>query len=197
MRNNEVWSTGTSFVDTDLKYAGEQNRYIVVSADPSDLRAARSAFAMLPEKGSTVAESRSGAVVPVLRPAAGSWQLIASFPAALLQDERSELLRGTLVELKSAALQFGHSGLKVTLASAARAEQIVEDWQLRQDGIEMDVQPAGKVSGFSLKLISPAGKVVREWRSYPGPTGLGLELQRHLGAPNFSHLGFENVRATG
>jgi hypothetical protein len=60
----------------------------------------------------------------------------------------------------------------------------------------MDLLPRDKIAAFSLRLVSPSGKAVREWKAYPGPVDLGLALRQCIGAPNFSHLGFESLHAT-
>jgi hypothetical protein len=56
--------------------------------------------------------------------------------------------------------------------------------------------PPDKVTDFSISLVSPLGKVVRVWKAYPGPVDLGLALRQYVDAPEFSHLGFDSVRAT-
>lgn len=182
LRDNQFWTTGESFVDPAFKYIGAQNRYVVVGADAAGMVAARNLFTALPEPDSTLNAAPPGAVrngvfghpPNNLR----GWKLIASVPSAMLNDGGDDLLRGTLVELKSAAFQFGSTGLDVRLAGDLRAGQIARDWSLQADGVQLDILPAGNVTDFSVRLISPGGKVVREWRTYPGPIDLGLALRQ-------------------
>jgi hypothetical protein len=200
LRSNEIWTTGLSFIDPALKYTGALNRYVVSGADAVGLAAARDRFTALPEKDSTLTTPPAGAVRNGVFGSApsnlGGWQLIATVPSDLLRDGGDDLLRGTLVELKSAALQFSGAGLVVRLAGDDRAVPIARDWSLQQDGVRLDILPQDKVSGFSVRLVSPRGKVVRVWNEYPGPVDLGLALRQYVGAPEFSHLGFDSVRAT-
>jgi hypothetical protein len=200
LRANEIWATGLSFVDPALKYIGTQDRYVVSGADAAGLAAARDRFTGLPEKGSTLTAAPPGAVRAGVfghAPSSlGGWQLIATVPSDLLRDGGDDLLRGTLVELKSAALQFSRAGLVVKLAGDDHAGQIAQDWSLQEDGVRLDILPPDNLSGFSVKLVSPRGKVVRLWNAYPGPVDLGLALRQYVGAPEFSLLGFDSPRST-
>jgi len=200
LRANEIWTTGLSFVDPALKYTGVQNRYVVAGADATGLAAARDRFTALPERDSTLTAAPPGAVragVFGRAPASlGGWQLIATVPSAMLRDGGDDLLRGTLVELKSAALQFSRAALVVQLAGDVRAGPLARDWSLEEAGIQLDILPPDKVTDFSVRLVSPSGKVVRVWKAYPGPVDLGLALRQYVGAPDFSYLGFDSVHAT-
>jgi hypothetical protein len=200
LRANEIWTTGVCFVDPALKYTGIQNRYVVVGTNALGLVAARDRFKALPEKDSTLTAAPAGAVRNgVFGHAPNSlagWQLIATIPSDLLRDGGDDLVRGTLVELKSAALQFSRAGLDVRLAGDDQAGPMTRDWSLQEDGVQLDILPPDKVADFSVRLVSPYGKMVRVWRVYPGPVDLGLALRQYFGAPEFSHLGFDSVRAT-
>jgi Right handed beta helix region len=215
LRENEIYSTGDSFVSSDLKYIGERNRYVVASGDPVDLSAAQKAFAALPENGSILAPAPPGTIrtgafgLPTTN--TRDWQLIAFAPASMLRGDRGDILRGTLVELKSAALQFVRAGLEVKLVSEGGAAELTtaqaavpkltvtelaNDWLFAEDGITLKQESSNQDNHFSVKLISPRGEVVREWNTYPPPVELGLALRQNLGPPNFGHLKLENVRAT-
>jgi hypothetical protein len=196
LRSNQMWTTGLSFVNPGLTYAGEQNRYVVSGADTAGLAAARARFTALAEKSSTLSAAPAGAVrngffgrAPL---SLSGWQLIATVPSGLLRNGGDDVVRGTLVELKSAALQFSQAGLVVRLAGDDQAGPIARDWSLRQNGVRVDILPRHKEGGFSVRLVSPLGKVVRVWHGYPGPVDLGLALRQYVGAPEFGHLGFES-----
>jgi hypothetical protein len=105
-------------------------------------------------------------------------------------------LRGALVELRSSALQFGHSGLTVTLAGDESLARLAEDWSLAEDGVVVETKPSAGTAGFSLRLISPSGKVAREWLTCPLPAELGLELRKTIGPPDFGRLPLQQVHAT-
>jgi hypothetical protein len=200
LRDNQIWTTGLSFVDPTLKYSGAHNRYVVAGADAAGLAAARNRFKALPEWDSTLAAAPPNAVragVFGRAPANhNGWQLIAAVPSAMLSDGGDDLLRGTLVELKSAALQFSRAGLMVRLAGDGRAGPLAQDWSLQEDGVKLDLLAPNKVTAFSVRLVSPSGKIVRAWKAYSGPVDLGLELRQNVGAPDFSNLEFESVSTT-
>lgn len=183
---NQIRSTGISFIDPELKYAGDHNIYSVSSAGASELAAARMRFLKLPESNSTI-EVLDG--TQFVR-AAGTWSLTAT-----VSDDRNgrDRSRATLVQLMSAALQFGHADLRVTLTGDADALALAADWQLPEAGVVLQARAPGAL--LSLKLISPGGETVGEWKN-PGCVELGSALNEHLGRPNFAFLPFEDVRAT-
>jgi hypothetical protein len=197
--SNEIWSTGTNFIDRRLKYAGERNRYVVASGDPLDMVAAQQQFATLAEKDSTIISAPSGVVRTGLFGSAPTntvgWKLIVAAPANMLRDEDDDSLREMLVEMMSAASQFGHVGLTVKLVGSRWIASLAKDWDLPEDGVKLELQPANKVTGFSVKVISPNGQIVRAWRSCPSPVELGLLLRQNIGRPDFSFLPFENMPA--
>jgi hypothetical protein len=194
LHDNVVESTGVSFVDPELKYTGERNHYIMAAS--GDMAEARRRIALLPEKDSTLSFEEEASLrlagAAERRAGPGAWQLVATISSGTPDD----LQRTTLVELESAALQYSHTGLAVTLLYDPDVLALARDWALPEDGVLVKSQPATTGDDFSLKLIAPGGAIVREWRAYPGPVELGLALRQHVGRPNFSFLPFENVRAT-
>jgi hypothetical protein len=114
----------------------------------------------------------------------------------MLAGEGDAALRGTLVQLKSAALQSGHAGLEVKVIFGGDGGTLVRDWSLLEDGITVDTTNTETVADFSVRLVSPEGQIIHDWKTYPGPVDLGLALRQNVGRPEFSHLHFENVRAT-
>jgi hypothetical protein len=196
LHDNVVESTGISFVDPQLKYTGERNRYSTEAA--VGIREARRRMALLPEKDSTLSavkeESLRIAEDSEHSSESGSWQLVATISPR--PSDVEEFPRATLVELDSAALQYGHTGLAVTLLCGPGLAALARDWSLPDAGVLVKLQSTNAGDGFSLKLIAPDGTIIREWKAYPGPVELGLALRQHVGRPNFSFLPFENVRAT-
>ena len=188
---NEIRSSGISFIDPGLKYGGNHNTYAVASKMPSDFAAAKVRFLKLPELNSMLQAAELPVVsVPGFRVPA-TWSLVASG-----SDDSSDrdLLRAMMVQLISAALQFGHAGLRVTLTGNPDALALAADWQLSSAGIAFETQAPGTQP--IVNLISPSGEIVREWHNYPGPVDLGSALSDHLGAPDYAFLPFEDVRAT-
>jgi hypothetical protein len=183
---NQIRSTGISFIDPELKYAGDHNIYSVSSAGASELAAAKMRFLKLPESNSTI-QVWNG---PQVSRAAGTWSLVTTDSSDSGGRDR---MRTTLVQLMSASLQFGHAGLRVTLAGDADVLALATDWQLPEAGVVLQARAPGTPP--SLKLISPAGEIIREWNN-PGCVELGSALNEHLGRPNFAFLPFEDVRAT-
>jgi len=188
---NEIRSSGISFIDPGLKYGGNHNTYAVASKMPSDFAAAKVRFLKLPELNSMLQAAELPVIsVPGFRVPA-TWSLVASG-----SDDSSDrdLLRAMMVQLISAALQFGHAGLRVTLTGNPDALALAADWQLSSAGIAFETQAPGTQP--IVNLISPSGEIVREWHNYPGPVDLGSALSGHLGAPDYAFLPFEDVRAT-
>jgi hypothetical protein len=184
---NQIRSSGISFIDPELKYAGDHNTYSVGSATPSELDAAKMRFVKLPESNLTV-RAWDGAAIPRMT---GTWSLTA---IASDDGRKRDEVRSMLVRLTSAALQFGHAGLRVTLAGNRDVLALAADWQLPEAGVVLQARDAGAQP--SLKLVSPDGKIVGEWHAGPGCVEIGSSLSDHLGAPNFAFLSFEDVRAT-
>jgi hypothetical protein len=198
LRNNEIWSTGSTFVDAGLNYKGEKNLYVLADRNPASLNVARQRFETLPEQSSSLKEAPAQgekSAFGVVTTNTEGWKLIATIPSAMFRSAGSPELRGVLVELKSAALQFGHSGLQVIFVSDGSAKQLLDDWQLREDGIQIQESAAAN-AGFSIKLISPAGTIFTNWAAYPGPTTLGLALRQSVGEPSFGQLHLAQVKAT-
>lgn len=197
--DNHIWSAGTTFVDPGFKYLGEKNRYVLVESNSGSLAEAKQKFAALGETGSTLEALpatgvQTGALDMLVTRAAG-WKLIATVPPSKMMIGKDTELRGLLVELKSAALQFGHSGLQVIVASDGELQGLDSDWKLSGDGIQLQPR-AVEAKESSLTLISPAGKPFRTWTGYAGPVPIGLALRQTVGKPTFGLLKFEEVKAT-
>jgi hypothetical protein len=194
LAENEIHSFGISFIDPGLKYTGSRNIYSIASRVPFDLTAAKTRFLKLPESNSMLQTAEGPAVVSSLGPGAPAWSLIARAP---YYGSERDTLRALLVQLLSAALQFGHTGLRVTLEGDTDVLALAADWQLPAAGVAVTAQaPVGQPPANLVSLVSPGGEVAHEWNNYPGPVDLGTALSDHLGAPNFSFLPFEDVRAT-
>jgi hypothetical protein len=200
LQGNEIWSTGSNFVDPGLKYMGEHNRYVTTSIDPGDLQRALLELPPTKESNSTVSSSPMDAsgssVFGRLPDPPGGWKLEVTIPAATQPNQSEDNLRGTLIELQSAMAQYGHKGLEVIISADSGSEPMLRDWLLPANGIRLETAPAANKLVFSVEFVSPEGKVVREWRAYPSPVDLGLELRQRLGAPEFSQLKFEDIPAT-
>jgi hypothetical protein len=198
-KGNELWSMSGGFIDPALKYTGSDNHYVLSSGSTSDLDAVRRRVESASEKNSTVTmaqsalggESSFGAIA---QKQAG-WQLVATVPEEMLSGEGNELLRGLIVELKSAALQYHDAGLSVKLHCPVKVASVVKDWWDADEKVQVEVSSTSNATGYSLRLISPDGKEARAWQSYPGPVELGLALRQNIGGPVFSHLPFENISA--
>ena len=165
MHDNEIWSSGPSFVNPGLKYTGDQNRFEI--QDPF-----HAAFGM--KLGRTA-----------------GWRLVAHLPPSMLRDGADDRVRALLVSLKSAALQFGHAGLQVSFDGAP--VQFTRDWLLAEDGIAIEAR--SETIAFSLALISPQHETVREWQEPPDPVDLGLALRQTVGPPVFGYLDIDKVAA--
>jgi len=186
LTRTQIRSTGISFIDPELKYMGDHNIYSVSGAGAYELAAAKVRFLKLPESNSTIQIWNETQVVR----APGAWSLTATDSDDMGERER---VRAQFVQLMSAALQFGHAGLRVTLAGDAVVLALATDWQLPQAGVALQARTPD--TQLSLKLVSPGGEIVGQWND-PGCVDLGSALNEHLGTPNFAFLPFEDVRAT-
>jgi hypothetical protein len=198
VRENEIESTGLSFVDPALKYKGEKNRYLVVNGGPAELDEARRRLARLNETDSAISTikraSENKQAAKSAEGESGPWQLIVTASPTV---SNLDALRGTIIQLESAALQYGHAGLDAVLVGNRDLRSLISDYSLKECGLIFHEEPSESTEGISVKLVSPNGKVVRQWQGYPGPVELGIELRKWLGEPNYSHLSFEDVPATG
>jgi hypothetical protein len=167
LHDNEIWSSGPSFVNPELKYTGEHNRF--ETEDPFHM-----AFDMKPTR-------------------TAGWRLVASVPSSMLRDGLDDRVRALLVLLKSAASQFGHAGLQVSLVTDGDVSVLADDWSLAADGITIETHSAAPE--FSLALISPQHQAAQEWHDTPGPVEIGLRLRQTVGPPNFGYLDIEKVAA--
>jgi len=104
---------------------------------------------------------------PVPAPQPGRWAL-KLFPSTSADQARS-----VLVFLEAALAQYGEAALEATIVGEA-------DWP-RERVRAAAGGPARP--GVLLALVSPAGQVVREWRTLAHPADLGLTLRRVLGPP--------------
>jgi Right handed beta helix region len=201
LRENEIQSTGLSFVDPALPYKGAKNRYLVVNGGPNDIDIARRRLARANEVDATIATiqqtNERADKSESARMDSRTWQLIVSAAASDPSHDDPDELRGTIIELESAALQFGHAGLKTILVGRSDLRSLVSDFSLEESGIVFREESSGAKDGISIKLVSPTGKVIDEWTSYPGPIKLGIELRKWLGNPVYSHLPFEDIPAIG
>jgi Right handed beta helix region len=197
--DNHIWSVGTTFVDPGFKYIGEKNRYVLAGNDNRSLAEAKQKFTALGETGSTLEAlpatgAQTGALDMLVTRTEG-WKLIATVPSSRMIAGKDAELRGLLVELKSAALQFGPSGLQVIVESDGDLRELDSDWKLSSDGIQLQQRPV-KTKECSLALISPAGNPFRTWTGYAGPVTIGLALRQTVGKPTFGLLKFEQIKAT-
>ncbi len=198
LSENEIWSNGTTFVASALAYHGEKNHYLFRDADAETIATMRRRFELLPEINSTlaVAGPDDERVQTTRTSQARGCRLVASVPNKMLGSGGHPELRGTLIELKSAALQFGQAGLQVVVATDGETSELASVWLAGNDGIEMVHSSASTNQDLSLQLISPAGTIVEEWKGYAGPVGVGSALRRVCGQPAYGRLLFETVPAT-
>jgi len=186
-------------VNSMLKYRGSKNRYVAADTDPEAFSTAQRRFELLSETDSTLARASAE---PGDEPSfetetkhARGWQLVASVPMSMLGSGGDPALRGVLVNLNSAALQFGYAGLRVTVASDGDMSDLAGVWPADEIGIEFVQAADSNHRELSLKLRSPAGEVVQEWKGYVGPVALGWALRKACGRPVYGRLTFETVPA--
>jgi hypothetical protein len=190
--DNQIWSNGMTFVNSTLKYRGEKNHYML--GDVEALSTAERRFVLLSETHSSLTGASKQPSETETSNERG-WQLVASVPSSLLRSG-DPLLRGMLVNLKAAALQFGDAGLRVRVASDGDMSELASVWQGDEPSIEFVHEGNSRKHELTLKLLSPAGKIVQEWNGFVGPVSLGLALRKACGRPSYGRLTFETVPAT-
>jgi len=191
VHSNEIHTTGTRPVDSTLVYSGSRNRYFLQGATGDDVAGAKGSLTR-EDHAIVAAESVATALQPRVAPAPG-WRLIAVVPSHFGDVSRD--LAGVFVNLKTVAVEYGHGGLKVSLNGDADALMSARDWGLPADGVALAAGVSAR-GALSLKLVSPAGKVVRTWTDAATPIELGMALRRSMGAPAYGRLKLEQVRAT-
>ena len=191
LRGNEVHITGTRPVDATLVYSGYGNRYLLQGATSGDVASAKESLTH-EDIAEVVLEGAGAALQPWVARTSG-WRLIGVAP--FHTEEASRDLAGMFINLKTAALEYGHGGLRVSLLGGADALELADDWGLPADGVALSTS-LGIRESLSLKLVSPTGKVVQTWTGAVPPIELGLALRRSLGAPAYGRLNLEQVRAT-
>jgi len=191
VHDNEVHTTGTRPVDSTLVYSGSHNRYFLQGATGDDVAGARGSLTR--EDNAVVAAERAATALQPTVASTPGWRLIAV--ATSHTADASHDLANLFVNLKTAALEYGHGGLKVSLSGDADVLTSARDWGLPADGVALATGGNAR-KAFSLKLLSPAGKVVRAWTDAATPIELGMALRRSMGAPAYGRLKLEQVRAT-
>jgi hypothetical protein len=165
VRDNELESSGTSFINPRLKYSGGHNRFVVTSASFSKAHH----------------EARGWLLTLTATPGAGG--------------KDSDGFRAAVVAIKSAALQFGPLGLQVSVIADPERLALAADLIGADTGISLRPLRGHRSEGLHIALRSPSGKVSRAWQKCPGPADLGWTLWHNLGHPDFSRLGLEDVPA--
>ncbi len=191
VHENEIHTTGTRPVDGTLAYSGWRNRYFLQDATVADVASAEESLSH--EAHAVVAmESITTTLHPTIAGRPG-WRLIAE--ASADTKNGSSDLSGIFVNLKTAALEYGHGGLKVSLRGDADTLALASDWGLPADGVAL-TEVGRRRKASMLKLVSPTGKITRAWTGAAAPIELGLALRQSLGAPSYGRLQLEQVRAT-
>jgi hypothetical protein len=187
LKDNEIRSSASSFVASELTYRGEDNRYVLENNTAATFTKVQHQLAGSPEVHLTLRNASAAppdqtvvraAVVP-----ARAWTLTAHVPRRMLSSVGSPQLRGILVALKSAAVQFDPDVMKVYLDMDGDPTKVASDWELHEDGVQLKQNPLSKSSDLLIELMSPTGKIVQKWNGYVGPVALGLALQ-YAGLPH-------------
>ena len=188
--NNKIFSRGTAFVDTRLKYAGHNNQYFVERA--SNITEASGRINSSKEEGLHLSFGQMFDQ-PLSTGNPREWQLIARLDSLGLKEDEK---RSLLIQIESAALQFGHVGLRTAVHCEHSECPLASDWSLPKSGIILDPTRAPSSSQVALTLIAPDKSIVKTWIHPPSTTELGLLLRQKIGVPEFAFLPYEDVRAT-
>lgn len=141
------------------------------------------------EAGSSIAHE------PELNPAIASLRIDASLR---LSFDRDGLLtpdiRAQLLVLRNLATEYGPGRLTVTVhlqpgrASDYEANALRDLDSLHPGALHFDHNPAGGVADGGVRLSSPEGHLLEEWRGFQNAATLGLAVRSRLGAPHYEHM---------
>jgi hypothetical protein len=105
--------------------------------------------------------------------------------------------RAQLVVLRDLAGEYSPRRLKMTVhLPAAPADDAIsntlrdlndvypDSLRLIRDGAPFDAS----ISGCVIRLLSPAGRLLQEWRGFQDAAILGGAIRKRLGAPDYSHM---------
>lgn len=130
------------------------------------------------------------------------WRIYCRLPVALDgAGVLDELSRRQLIVLKSLSLQFHAKGLEEVVLLESGSENSPFSPEIRNAINDLDMKqvvfasaPASMTSSTEMPrtlLVSPNGKVVATWSTFPGPAELGIAVRQKLGEPAYSQIGAE------
>ena len=131
-----------------------------------------------------------GQALPLSR-FAGQWALISFLQKQAGGRGLEDGSRSRIVTLKSLREQYRAALQSVVVlepdaqGGAIAADDAVFDWGLEDFVLARPAQAAGP-GGLRTFLLSPQGRIVRQWRGAAGPALLSAAVRRELGEPAYS-----------
>lgn len=209
-RNNRIYSTAPSMVESNDSLSLTQNQYTYFGAKSPEWRFGTKHFSSLADmQSSSHQEDASSyrqlllrqwplAASSKLSATAGNWSMDCTIPISLdghgLLDDAA--LR-QLTTIKSIVSQYQPQNLKTTLTLTATSASLFHTSDFRNAwsdfGFDNHVLTHFRMSNnpgdLKITLTSPDNKVVASWNGYAGPVQLGLALRRAMGEPDYASMG--------
>jgi hypothetical protein len=209
-RNNTIYSTSPSFVNSNPSLTFTQNHYVYFGAGDPRWEYGTQQFNTLAdhEPGSTLVKhplrqwtnvfEQEFSTTPAQAPQRTEqthWLLTCILPVSL---NAQQLLDDTALQqittLKSFSQQYRPQGLRVSLRLTTADKQLFTTAAFRNaikdldlDGISIE-QFAGDASEKTT-LSASDGRTAEHWDGIVGPVQLGLALRRALGEPLYAQMG--------
>ncbi len=190
---NRITSTSPLIYRLTAPWTSSKNVYTLAGQPLFDVSGQQNdTLAALQSKGFETGSSQQDPARPA--PAAASLRIEATINPALDQDGLlAPEPRAQLVVLRSLAGQYGADRLKVTVyllgdaTSAAVSNAIGDLDDVYPGALRFATAPADATTG-ALRLLSPQGGVIADWRGFQNAATLGGAVRAHLGPPDYSHM---------
>lgn len=209
-RNNRIYSTAPSMVETNGALFLAQNQYTYFGAGSPEWRLGAKHFSSLADfQSSAHQEDKSRyrqlslgrwtlAASSKFSATAGTWRLVCTVPISL---DRQGLLDDAalrqLTTIKSIVGQYQPQNLKTTLILTSTDANLFHTSEFRNAwsdfGIGNQVLTHFRMShnpgDLKITLTAPDNKVAASWNGYAGPAQLGLALRKAFGEPDYASMG--------
>lgn len=185
LANNEFHTTGLQFIDSVLPYTGDYNRFLLEGATPAEQ--AKLKQQMKAKEPNALFTTRLLNLGLHPHGSAPGWHLDA------FATQNDPQTANVLTLLKSAAVQYRHNGLVLTLSGDASVLQQARDALLEADGVQLKLAHPAHAG---LVLIAPGRHMIALPLDGLSFSGLGMALRNMCGEPNYGRLPTLNVHAT-
>ncbi|MGC2638937.1 MAG: hypothetical protein WA294_17265, partial [Acidobacteriaceae bacterium] len=202
LRNNSIFSTAPSMVDTNTSLSFAQNQYRYYGLGNPVWRYGSQTYPSLRAlEDATHQESGSTEMPLALRlwpglqsPASGIWRLDCTLPVSLnTQGLLNDAALRQIIVIESQAQQYFSRRLEVTLHLTSPDPSLFTTAAFRDALLDLDLGAITVTHSLAtgpgqMTLSAPDGKSVAHWDGFAGPVALGAVLRRSLGEPVFAQM---------